>query len=140
MRQFLLALTMFASGAVAQEPPHYFTPIAGDGQKLRGAAAINEGAIGLDAQRTDGGFKVTVVGPATPAEKSGIHIGDLITGIDEKPVAGVGQADFYRLLNKKPGEALQVSYVRSGQQLQIAVAVESRVKVYPAELKMPPGI
>ena len=40
MRQLILALTFLATGAIAQEPLHYFTPIAGEGQSLRGAAAI----------------------------------------------------------------------------------------------------
>jgi len=105
MRQLILALTFLATGAIAQEPLHYFTPIPGEGQSLRGAAAINDGAIGLNAKKSDGGYKIADVIPASPAEKSGIHIGDLITAIDEKPVAGVGQADFYRLLNKKPGDS-----------------------------------
>jgi membrane-associated protease RseP (regulator of RpoE activity) len=131
---------MFATGAVAQDQPHYFTPIAGDGQRLRGSAGINEGAIGVDARKTDGGYKVGTVTPAGPAQKSGIQIGDVITSLDGNSLASTTQADFYRLLAKKPGEPIQVSYIRNGQPGQIAIAVESRAKVYPTELTMPPGV
>ena len=72
MRQFILALTMFASGAVAQQLPHYFTSIAGDGQNLRGAAAINDGAVGFKGKKADSCYKVVVVVPANPAERSGV--------------------------------------------------------------------
>ena len=141
MRYSLFVLILLAHGvALAQEQPHYFTPIPGEGQNLRGSIAANEGAVGVATKKVDGGFKVAATTPAGPAEKSGLQIGDVITVVDGNSVTGFGQADFYRLLAKKPGETVQIGYVRNGQQSQVTVSVESRGQVYPADAKLPPLI
>lgn len=90
--------------------------------------AGSEGAIGFDARKMDGGFKVVTVLPGGPAEKSGLQIGDVIRSIDGKPVTSVGQADFYGYLNKKPGDMLQVLFVRNGKEAQAAIPVDLKVK------------
>lgn len=130
MRYSLPVLILFAYRAtIAQDQPHFFIPVVGDGQKLREVVAANDGAIGMDARKVAGGFKVAKVAPAGPAEKSGIRVDDVITAIDGNSVARIAQAEFYRLLAKKPGDTIQVSYMRNGHQGQLAVAVDSRGQV-----------
>lgn len=126
--------------AVAQQQPRYFTPIASKNQILIGSVAANHGAVGLDAKKAADGFQVTNIQPSGPAEKAGLRVGDVLLGIDEKPLAELNQDDFYEALAKNPGEALQLRYSRNGQESTARLAVEPRAKVYPDESKMPPSI
>lgn len=141
MRHFVLVTLLFAcQAAIAQEQPRYLVPVAGESQKLAGSAAANDGAIGFDGRKTDAGFRVAGVTSGSPAQKSGILVGDVITSIDDKSVVGMTLADFAKLLTKRPGETVHISYVRGNQQFQVALLVDSRAKVYPEELNMHPSV
>lgn len=141
MRRFLLLATfVFCQSVIAQEQPHYFVPMPGDEQSVMGAAAANTGAVGMTAQKTDPGFRVTIVVPSSPAERAGLKIGDVITTIDGLSAASLSQTDFLRRLRKNPGDLLQLSLLKNTEQVQIAVPLATRAKVYPAEAKTPPSV
>jgi hypothetical protein len=107
---------------------------------LIGPVAANQGAVGLDGKKTAGGFRLTSIMAGGPAERAGLRVGDLVTAIDDKSLAEVEQGDFYDALLRNPGDTLQVTYLRNGEEAEARVAVEPRAKVYPDETKMPPSI
>jgi C-terminal processing protease CtpA/Prc len=62
------------------------------------SAAFGETTIewktGFQAVKAGDNFRVVTVQPNTPAAAAGIAVGDLITMVDGRPAASVGQAEF----------------------------------------------
>lgn len=77
-------------------------------------------AFGIDPERASA---VWAVGHGTPAERSGLRRGDIITHIDGQPIgAGLGAV----LRGKHPGDALIYQIWRRGKVLQTRVTLEPR--------------
>jgi len=61
----------------------------------------------------------------TPAKLAGVQIGDTVTAVDGKPVATF--RDFQTILSaKKPGDTLQMTLLRNGQQLDVSPVLVGR--------------
>jgi serine protease Do len=58
----------------------------------------------------DGGVVVSNIEPKSPAEKAGLHNGDLITTVDEKPVKNL--PGFREVLDRHEGEEVSITYCR----------------------------
>jgi PDZ domain/Aspartyl protease len=70
---------------------------------------------GFQAVKADGpGFNVVTVLPDTPAATAGISVGDIITVIDGRPAASVGQAEFSGLMRGPDGTLIHLGMVRDG--------------------------
>ncbi len=92
------------------------------------AAASRNGYLGAildDSDGQDRGVRIMSIKPGTPAEKSGLKIGDLITGIDGQPITGFGQLDAI-LNNAVPNQKLEMSIERGGKPQQVAVTLSER--------------
>ena len=140
MRTLILPTLLAASLASGQEQAKFFMPVIEPGQFLQGAPAAHEGAVGLAATRVEGGYRISGIGPISPAESAGLKTGDLITAIDDKPVSNLDLNAFQNLLRRKPGEFLKITYVRSSVRNSADIVVASRGDVYPGEAKAPPTI
>lgn len=83
-----------------------------DGEVTR---AVAHGVNGKSVQRSGGSeFVVTSVANSGPAEESGLKPGDVITAVEDRPVAG--ELDFQRaLLDRQPGEDVRLNVRRNGQ-------------------------
>jgi hypothetical protein len=130
---------LFSSTLCAQQP-HYFTPTANAGQRLRGQIAANEGAVGVTTIKSSDGFTVTEIVPGSPVDKSGIKKGDVIKKVNGKAATDLSLIDFYSELAKRPGESVQFVLAKAGQDLAVELTAESRSKLYPQEAQMPPAI
>jgi hypothetical protein len=62
----------------------------------------------------DPGFRVITVLPNTPAAAAGISIGDVITEVDGRAAASVGQAEFSGLMRGPDGTVIRLGIVREG--------------------------
>jgi hypothetical protein len=62
----------------------------------------------------DNGFRVVTVEPDTPAAAAGIRVGDLITMVDGRPAASVGQAEFGGLMRRADGTVVGLEINRDG--------------------------
>lgn len=89
-----------------------------------GSVDPNRTILGTDLEPTTeaGGVPVGAVLPNSPAEKAGIKTGDIITGLDMKPVetrekliASIGQ--------KKPGDKVTISLTRGEEKKDIEVTL-----------------
>jgi serine protease Do len=63
--------------------------------------------LGVNTQELQGHLVVSRVSPGSPAEKSGLKVGDIIVGIGGEPFKG--QADFYQRLWKRGAAGTEVS-------------------------------
>ena len=72
----------------------------------------------------DNGFRVVTVQPDTPAANAGIRVGDLITVIDGRPAASVGQAEFGGLMRRADGTIVRLEINRDGTRHSIAVTLK----------------
>jgi len=76
------------------------------------------------------GLEVDSVGQDSPAEKSGISTGDIITSVDGKKISGV--IDFYiSMMDKEIGEPIEVEYVKSGAVVVQSQNVELKLEARP---------
>jgi membrane-associated protease RseP (regulator of RpoE activity) len=93
------------------------------------SAAFGESTIewktGFQAVKAgDNGFRVVTVQPDTPAANAGIRAGDLITVIDGRPAASVGQAEFGGLTRRADGTIVRLEINRDGTRHSIAVTLK----------------
>jgi S1-C subfamily serine protease len=71
------------------------------------------------------GVRITGTVAGSPAQKAGLHEGDIIIYIKDTSVDNLG--DFAKVLRSmKPGEKTTVKYTRGGKTLSVDVTVEAR--------------
>src|SRR5215472_5976413 len=76
------------------------------------------------------GVTISEVVAGKPAEKAGLQMGDTITAVNGKPVKS-GDELVSIISAVKPGNKVDITYVRNGQQKQASVSVEDRAKLFP---------
>ncbi len=95
------------------QPPKLFNP--------------NAGYLGVVLESTDGGAKVTSVGPKSPAQKAGIKPNDVIYEAGGKRII-----DHETLINTvgrlKPGDNVLLKAKRGGEDIEIKVTLGARPK------------
>jgi serine protease Do len=77
------------------------------------------------------GVLVSSVQPGFAADKAGIKAGDIITTIDGRPVKD-GDDLVNDISARKPGSAIQLGYIRNGQQHTATVTIGDRTKMMEA--------
>ena len=93
------------------------------------SAAFGESTIewktGFQAVKMgDNGLRVVTVHPNTPAAAAGISVGDLITVVDGRPAASVGQAEFGGLMRRADGTIVRLDINRDGIRHSVAVTLQ----------------
>jgi phosphatidylglycerol---prolipoprotein diacylglyceryl transferase len=78
---------------------------------------------------------VKAIDAGSPAEKAGIHVGDMIEAVGDKPTIN-HQTLIKALLEVKPYEELQLTIKRQGQQKQISFAPPPSLPLVPTQLYM----
>ena len=73
----------------------------------------------------DAGVLVSKVEEGSPAADAGIQVGDVLTAVDGKPIAGP-QSLALAIREKKPGDTVSVDFLREDGALNASVAVEER--------------
>jgi membrane-associated protease RseP (regulator of RpoE activity) len=102
LRQFTITLD-YARSELWLEPSAAF-----------GAKTI-QWKTGFQAIKAEGpGFRVIHVASNTPAAGAGIKVGDVITEIDGRPAASIGQAQFGDLTRGPDGTVVRLSLLRDG--------------------------
>jgi membrane-associated protease RseP (regulator of RpoE activity) len=83
-----------------------------------------EWKTGFQAVRAGDNFRVVTVQPNTPAAAAGIAAGDLITIVDGRPAASMGQAEFGGLMRRADGTIVWLDINRDGIRHSVAVALK----------------
>jgi S1-C subfamily serine protease len=82
--------------------------------------ALHAGSVRRHALSAEGGVLVRSVESGSPAERAGIHEGDIVVGFDGVAVSGVD--DLHRLLlEERIGIAAPVDLLRSGRKVTVVV-------------------
>jgi len=76
------------------------------------------------------GVTISEVVSGKPAEKAGLQAGDTITAVNGKSVKS-GDELVSIISSVKPGNKVELTYIRNGLQKQASVAVEDRAKLFP---------
>jgi putative serine protease PepD len=81
--------------------------------------------VQVEDSASPAGAKLAAVLPNTGAAVAGLKPGDVVTKLDGKAIAG--QSDLSGVIDgKKPGDKLQVTYVRNGKTSTVTVTLGSR--------------
>jgi serine protease Do len=70
------------------------------------------------------GAVVTEVEPNSPGGKAGLHIGDVITGLNGHSVTDAGELQM-EVGQKRPGETVQLEVMREGKTVSVPVTLEA---------------
>ena len=107
------------------------------GEVRRGYLGVGIGDLNADLAAEFGvsnaqGAVITQVFPNTPAESAGLEVGDVIVGIDDRPV--VSQPDLRLQVSQiTPGIEVIMSVVRNGDEIELPVVLGSLSDALVAE-------
>ena len=93
--------------------------------KLAAGQTVEHAYLGVSLEDASGGARIAQVRSGTPAQRSGLHAGDVITGVDGKPIRS--SDDLRRLIDaKSPGDNVTITYRRTGATHTAKVTLASR--------------
>lgn len=72
------------------------------------------GGLGIEVTMEDGFVKIVSPIDDTPAQRAGVHAGDLVIRLDETPVKGMTISEAVKLMRGKPGTDINLLIVRDG--------------------------
>ncbi len=81
------------------------------------------GGLGIEVGMEDGFVKVISPIDDTPAQRAGVHAGDLIIRIDETPVKGLTLNQAVKLMRGKPGTKVVLTIVREGEDKPLKIEI-----------------
>jgi S1-C subfamily serine protease len=99
--------------------------------KLEEAGKVVRPYIGLRGTPVSGGVQVTHVYSGGPAEQSGIHTGDVIESIDDRPVTTLGEL-FGEVDDHSPGQSVELGVLRDGARGDVKVQLLERPATVPS--------
>jgi serine protease Do len=79
------------------------------------------------------GITISDVQAGSPADRSGLKVGDTITSVDGKPVKN-GDELVSDIASRKPGSKVTLGYLRSGKREEATVTVADRAKLFGSRL------
>ena len=85
------------------------------------------GGLGIEVG-VENGF-VRVISPIddTPAQRAGVHAGDIIIRLDDTPIKGMSLNDAVKLMRGKPGTDITLTVVREGSESPIKITLTRAV-------------
>jgi putative serine protease PepD len=90
-----------------------------------GSSSSSNAYLGVGLSDAANGAQVTDVGAGTPAEKAGLAVGDVITGIDGKTVSSASDL-VAAIRTHKSGDKVQLRVLRNGATHTLSVTLTSR--------------
>src|SRR3982075_3048985 len=105
---------------------------------------VSRGSIGImfDAQEnpaiarvygSGSGITISSVLAGSPADQSGLKVGDTITTLDGKKVTK-GDDLVSEIASRKPGSKVKLGFIRNGKQEDATVTIADRAKLFAARL------
>lgn len=85
------------------------------------------GGLGIEVGMEAGFVKVISPIDDTPAQRAGVHAGDLIIRLDEKPVKGMTLNDAVKVMRGKPGSVLNLTILREGEEKPLKISITRAV-------------
>ena len=79
------------------------------------------------------GVPISSVVPGSPADQSGLKVGDTITSVDGKKVTK-GSELVADIASRKPGSKVNLAFIRNGKPQETTVTIADRAKLFAARL------
>jgi serine protease Do len=79
------------------------------------------------------GITVSNVVAGSPADRAGLKVGDTIVSVDGKPIKN-GDELVADIASRKPGQKVNLGYIRNQQKQEAAVTVADRAKLFASRL------
>ena len=79
------------------------------------------------------GITVSSVVAGSPADRAGLKVGDTIVSVDGKSIKN-GDELVADIASRKPGQKVNLGYIRNGQKQEAAVTVADRAKLFASRL------
>jgi len=93
--------------------------------KIEQSGKVVRPYIGLRCAAAGGVVRVSAVSAGGPADKAGIHVGDVIESIDGRPVTTIAGL-FGQVLRHNPGDAVDLRVLRDGTRGSVPVTLLER--------------
>ncbi len=81
------------------------------------------GGLGIEVGMEDGFVKVISPIDDTPAQRAGVHAGDLIIRLDDTPVKGLTLNEAVKIMRGKPGTDITLTIVREGEDKPLKITI-----------------
>ena len=119
------------------DPYSIYYGASGAGESFVESVTGEYSGVGLSLENYNGKVRVVAPIPGTPAEKSGIKAGDIITKVDDKDVSTKTLDEVAKMMRGTEGTKVTLSVDRSGQTLSFTLtrAKIKNVSVYSKVLE-----
>lgn len=91
---------------------------------LRYLSDSKSGMLGVAVRHGKAGTTVVAVSPDSPAERAGVQVGDVITGISARSMAFHGKGSAHDLAHLRVGEPVELTVQRNGKTLHLRATPE----------------
>ncbi|MCW8983492.1 MAG: S41 family peptidase, partial [Gammaproteobacteria bacterium] len=81
------------------------------------------GGLGIEVTMEDGFVKVVSPIDDTPAQRAGVHAGDLVIRLNDTPVKGMTISDAVKIMRGKPGTDIDLLIVREGEDKPLTITI-----------------
>jgi carboxyl-terminal processing protease len=110
-------------GMLSGLDPHSSYLDAEDYSELRVGTSGEFGGLGIEVGMEDGFVKVIAPIDDTPAQRAGVHAGDLVIRLDDTPVKGMTLNDAVKIMRGKPGTDIELTIVREGLDKPLKISI-----------------
>ena len=117
----------------ALDPHSTYLPPKEYNELKENTKGVQFGGLGLEVVMENGLVKIIAPIDDTPAHKAGLQSGDLIVGINKKPIIGMTLLDAVELMRGKPGTKVRLHIKREGQ--DVFETVLTRATIEPKAVK-----
>jgi len=95
------------------------------------------GGLGIEVGMESGFIKVISPIDDTPAERAGVHAGDLIIRLDDEPVKGKSLSESVKIMRGKPGSPIVLTIIREGEEKPLKLTIiRAIIKVTSVKSRM----
>jgi len=82
------------------------------------------GGLGIEVTMENGFVKVISPIDDTPAQRAGVHAGDVIVRLDETPVKGMTLNEAVKIMRGKPGTHIMLTIIREGEEGPLKIDIK----------------
>ncbi|NOY15325.1 MAG: S41 family peptidase [Gammaproteobacteria bacterium] len=82
------------------------------------------GGLGIEVTMENGFVKVIAPIDDTPAQRAGVHAGDVIVRLDDTPVKGMTLNEAVKIMRGKPGTHIMLTIVREGEEGPLKIKIK----------------
>ncbi|MDI3325717.1 S41 family peptidase [Pontibacterium granulatum] len=110
-------------GMLAGLDPHSNYMDAEEFESLQVHTSGEFGGLGIEVGMEEPYIRVITPIDDTPAQRAGVKAGDLITQLDDKPVASMTLEEAINLMRGEPGEPIILTILREGREAPLQIKV-----------------